>query len=184
MITLETTRRSALVWVAGVLAAAAALFGCHLPAEPGCQPDESLPRGQPQLSVFLDRQAADRAIVQVDAQGRAVLSAAYTEWMLATGRECRTIPPEDLGAMMSAWEAAVRSGEATCRRRPAPPSLIVTLEPFGRNLMFCFQPGAEPPGPATATALDRTLEALEATFGRRFVRELEGAGLEELLLIP
>ena len=145
--------------------------------------------GEAELSFWQREPGGPRTMrwttsVMVDRAGRAHLLPADTENLFSSGWACKRIPPEDVRKLEQVW--APLSPRRQAHPEPAyfmieyrPPNLpAAAREPA--PTFFIPKEGFERSSDL-GRALEATLEILESAYGRRYVRELRAAGLDDLL---
>lgn len=172
----------------GLLVFAAAvglsIAGCPLPITPGCGADQHLPSLDSLWSIALVRSHPAIANFRIDAAGRSDFVPAHTAWMLRTGRVCRSIPEKELQNLKSAWAQVGFASAPMTDRGPDRPFLWITYSPGGTRREFRIEPGEVDTPPPLQRAVSLTLDVLQQTYGERFSRELDAAGLASLRALP
>jgi hypothetical protein len=165
-----------------------AIAGCFLPLYPGCGPQgEGRPGGEELLlSVVLASEVngVRRASgVGVDQQGRSELTGEYTVWTFAPWVVCREMPEADVLQLIEVWDRVSRaSSSMSSVPPPRPPYLAVWLAGDEAREVFYVLPGGAGESEVEAAAR-QTLRILVDLYGDRLVRELQYAGLEDLLSV-
>ena len=165
-----------------------ALGGCYyIPVSPGCSPEKDLPESE---DLFLHvGLAGDRggATVGIDRAGRSQFWARSTVWMLSTPGSCKSIPENDVRLLEETWRRLSEGPRSVCSQTPQPP--FVRIAVFGGvtkpdlppDRVFCLKPDSQFEEGTVEEAAALTLSVLVRTYGDRFLREIQAAGLEPLV---